>query len=70
MINIKETQCESCIHKNVCGKKSEYKGVLTELNEILVNKNVDFTISIECSHYNKDVNLRNVSTAYAQHEFY
>lgn len=69
MINTKETQCESCIHKNVCGKKSEYKDVLTELNEILVNKNADFTISVECTHYNEGVNLRQVSTAYAQHEF-
>lgn len=48
---VKETMCTHCVHRQVCSIKTIYLDTLKKLP----NVSSDFTVSLSCRYYLKDV---------------
>lgn len=68
---ITTTDCKSCIHVAVCGKKKTYQSALCSIenasylyegakNYIIIKDDPLFTVSFLCNHYKQQTTTRNV----------
>jgi hypothetical protein len=48
---VMETLCTHCIHQEVCSLKTTYLKTLSNLPRV----NSDFTVTLSCEHYSREV---------------
>lgn len=50
-MDVKETNCTHCIHREVCSKKDEYLKLLKHIDALNSDINeVDFVVVLYCNH--------------------
>lgn len=58
-MDVKETNCTHCIHREVCSKKDEYLKLLKIVDQVNSDINeVDFAVVLYCNHVDYKSNKR------------